>query len=189
MRRILISHPHPEISLVAPVEGGRLLGLYDVQPRLSSKRAYVKAGGRRPDGGVPDRSPSTSACGTWRSSARFRSKGPDAAAFVDYLITRDVHTRVPPMQARYVILCNQHGGIINDPVLLSASPTTSSGSASRTRTFCCGRKGVNSTGRFNAEVREIDVSAGSDTGPQVRAAHGKTVRAAHPGYSILRAHS
>ena len=32
------------------------------------------------------------------------------------LITRDVHTLVPTMQARYVILCNQYGGVINDPV-------------------------------------------------------------------------
>ena len=45
-------------------------------------------------------------------------KGPQAADFVNLLITRDVHTVVPTMQARYVILCNQHGGLINDPVLL-----------------------------------------------------------------------
>ena len=45
-------------------------------------------------------------------------KGPDAADFVNMLITRDVHTLVPTMQARYVILCNQYGGVINDPVLL-----------------------------------------------------------------------
>jgi len=45
-------------------------------------------------------------------------KGPDAADFVNLLITRDVHALLPPMQARYVILCNQHGGVINDPVLL-----------------------------------------------------------------------
>ena len=45
-------------------------------------------------------------------------KGPDAAAFVDMLITRDVHSLLRPMQARYVILCNQYGGLINDPVLL-----------------------------------------------------------------------
>ena len=45
-------------------------------------------------------------------------KGPDAADFVDLLITRNVHTVVPTMQARYVILCNEYGGIVNDPVLL-----------------------------------------------------------------------
>ena len=44
-------------------------------------------------------------------------KGPDAEAFVDYVITRDA-TRIKPMRGKYVILCNEDGGIINDPVLL-----------------------------------------------------------------------
>ena len=63
-------------------------------------------------------SPNTSACGTLRSSVRFRSKARKPPDFVNLLITRDVHSVVPTMQARYVILCNQHGGVINDPVLL-----------------------------------------------------------------------
>ncbi len=44
-------------------------------------------------------------------------KGPDAEAFVNFVITRDA-TKIPPMRARYVILCNEDGGILNDPVLL-----------------------------------------------------------------------
>ncbi len=44
-------------------------------------------------------------------------KGPDAQAFADYVITRDA-TRIKPMTGRYVILCNERGGILNDPVLL-----------------------------------------------------------------------
>lgn len=44
-------------------------------------------------------------------------KGPDAEAFVNYVITRDA-TRISPMMAKYVILCNAAGGILNDPVLL-----------------------------------------------------------------------
>ena len=47
---------------------------------------------------------------------QIRVAGPDAERFVDYVITRDA-TRVEPMRARYVILCNEKGGILNDPVL------------------------------------------------------------------------
>ncbi len=51
---------------------------------------------------------------------QIRVRGPDAEAFVDYAITRDA-TRIEPMRARYVILCNERGGILNDPVLLRLS--------------------------------------------------------------------
>ena len=44
-------------------------------------------------------------------------KGPDAAAFVNHVITRDA-TLIKPMHGKYVILCNEDGGILNDPVLL-----------------------------------------------------------------------
>ena len=44
-------------------------------------------------------------------------KGPDAATFVNYVITRDA-TLIKPMHGKYVILCNEDGGILNDPVLL-----------------------------------------------------------------------
>ena len=45
---------------------------------------------------------------------KYKSKGPDAEAFVDYVITRDA-TRIPSKAdgsvraARYVILCNHMG--------------------------------------------------------------------------------
>ena len=47
-------------------------------------------------------------------------KGPDAEAFVDYVITRDA-SKISPMRGRYVILCNQYGGVLNDPILLRIS--------------------------------------------------------------------
>src|SRR5699024_619630 len=37
-------------------------------------------------------------------------KGHDAEAFVNFVITRDA-TKIPVMRARYVILCNEAGGI------------------------------------------------------------------------------
>jgi aminomethyltransferase len=48
---------------------------------------------------------------------KIRVQGPDAEAFVDFVITRDA-TKIAPMRARYVLLCNDKGGILNDPVLL-----------------------------------------------------------------------
>ena len=96
---------------------------------------------------------------------QIRIKGPDAAAFVDMLITRDVHTRVPAMQARYVILCNQHGGVINDPVLLRVADDEFWFSISDSDVLLWAQ-GVNSTGRFNADVHEIDVSPVQIQGPK-----------------------
>ncbi len=48
---------------------------------------------------------------------QIRVKGPDAEAFVNHVITRDA-SRIRPMNGKYVILCNEDGGILNDPVLL-----------------------------------------------------------------------
>ena len=92
-------------------------------------------------------------------------KGPDAANFVDYLITRDVHTRVPTMQARYVIMCNQYGGIINDPVLLRVADDEFWFSISDSDVLLWAQ-GVNSTGRFNVDIHEIDVSPVQIQGPK-----------------------
>jgi aminomethyltransferase len=43
--------------------------------------------------------------------------GPDAARFTDWLVTRDM-TRCAVGQCKYVLLTDEQGGIINDPVLL-----------------------------------------------------------------------
>ena len=51
---------------------------------------------------------------------QIRVKGPDAERFTDYVITRDA-TKISPMRARYVILCNYKGGVLNDPILLRIS--------------------------------------------------------------------
>jgi len=48
---------------------------------------------------------------------QIRVKGPDAERFTDYVITRHA-TRIEPMHAKYVIVCDEKGGILNDPVLL-----------------------------------------------------------------------
>ena len=48
---------------------------------------------------------------------QIRVKGPDAEAFTDYVITRDA-TKIEPGNGKYAILCNEKGGVLNDPVLL-----------------------------------------------------------------------
>lgn len=44
-------------------------------------------------------------------------KGPDAGKFVQLMVPRDL-SEMSVGQCKYVILTNQHGGILNDPVLL-----------------------------------------------------------------------
>jgi aminomethyltransferase len=48
---------------------------------------------------------------------QIRVKGPDAEAFVNYVITRDA-TEIETKRGKYAICCNQDGGILNDFVLL-----------------------------------------------------------------------
>ena len=43
--------------------------------------------------------------------------GPDAARFVQYLTPRDL-SKMQVGQAKYILVTDQHGGIINDPILL-----------------------------------------------------------------------
>ena len=96
---------------------------------------------------------------------QIRVKGPDAADFVNLLITRDVHTLVPTMQARYVILCNQYGGVINDPVLLRVADDEFWFSISDSDVLLWAQ-GVNASAGCNVEINEIDVSPVQIQGPK-----------------------
>ena len=96
---------------------------------------------------------------------QIRVKGPDAAEFVNLLITRDVDKILPNMQARYVILCNQYGGIINDPVLLRVDDDEFWFSISDSDVLLWAQ-GVNSFAKFNVEIHEIDVSPVQIQGPK-----------------------
>ena len=60
-------------------------------------------------------------------------KGPDAEAYVNFVITRDA-TKIPVMRARYVILCNETGGIFKTIPSCCELLKTSSGSPSPTLT-------------------------------------------------------
>ena len=91
-------------------------------------------------------------------------KGPDAEPFVDYVITRDA-TQISPMRARYVVLCNQDGGVLNDPVLLRLSKNEFwfSLADSDIGTYL---QGVNHDGRFDVVIDEIDVCPLQIQGPK-----------------------
>ena len=91
-------------------------------------------------------------------------KGPDAEAFVDYVITRDA-SKISPMRARYVILCNHYGGVLNDPILLRLTKDEFWFSLSDSD-ISFYLQGVNHDKRFNVEIDEIDVAPVQIQGPK-----------------------
>jgi aminomethyltransferase len=91
-------------------------------------------------------------------------KGPDAEDFVNFVITRDA-TKIPVMRARYVILCNEEGGILNDPVLLRIAHDEFWFSLSDSDIGLY-LQGVNVGKRFDVEIAEIDVAPVQIQGPK-----------------------
>ncbi len=98
---------------------------------------------------------------------QIRVKGPDAEAFVNYIITRDA-TRIQPMQAKYVILCNEEGGILNDPVLLRVADDEFWFSISDSDVEWWLR-GVNLGLGYRVSIGEIDVCPVQIQGPKSEA--------------------
>ncbi len=94
-------------------------------------------------------------------------KGPDAEAFTDYVITRDA-TKISPMRARYVILCNHMGGVLNDPILLRISKDEFWFSLSDSDIGLY-LQGVNHDKKFDVEIDEIDVCPVQIQGPKALA--------------------
>ncbi|MGH3447157.1 MAG: aminomethyltransferase family protein [Nocardioidaceae bacterium] len=90
--------------------------------------------------------------------------GPDAEAFVNYVITRNA-AKIPPMRARYVILCNEAGGILNDPVLLRITEDEFWFSVSDSDLMWW-LQGVNVGTKFDVQINEIDVAPVQIQGPK-----------------------
>ena len=82
-------------------------------------------------------------------------KGADAEAFVDYVITRDA-TAIKPMQAKYAILCNTDGGVLNDPVLLRLARDEFWFSLADSDIGMY-LQGVNHDKKFNVVIDELDI--------------------------------
>ncbi|MFP4626465.1 MAG: aminomethyl transferase family protein [Natronomonas sp.] len=95
---------------------------------------------------------------------QIRVKGPDAEALTDYVITRDA-TEIEPMHGKYVILCNEDGGILNDPVLLRPAEDEFWFSISDS-TLMQWIQGVNVGMDFDVEIDEIDVAPMQIQGPK-----------------------
>jgi len=95
---------------------------------------------------------------------QIRVAGPDAEAFVNYVITRDA-TRIEPMHAKYVILCNEKGGVLNDPVLLRLSENEFWFSLSDSDMMLW-LQGVNVGKGYDVEIDEIDVCPLQIQGPK-----------------------
>ncbi len=90
---------------------------YTVLSNLYHPRAYVP----EEEGGLlREHEYLTEAVTLWNVAAerQIAIKGPDALAFANYLVTRELDGRVPVGKARYTIICDEDGGIVNDPVLL-----------------------------------------------------------------------
>jgi aminomethyltransferase len=94
---------------------------------------------------------------------QIRVKGPDAEDFVNTVITRDA-TRIKPMHGKYCILCNDKGGILNDPVLLRLSEDEFWFSISDTDLMLW-LQGVNTPKRWDVDIRELDVAPLQVQGP------------------------
>ncbi|MGI8954329.1 MAG: aminomethyltransferase family protein [Nocardioidaceae bacterium] len=119
---------------------------------------------------------------------QIRVKGADAEAFVDYVITRDA-TKIPSMRARYVILCNPSGGILNDPVLLRLSMDEFWFSLSDSDLYLW-LQGVNVARGFDVVIEEIDVCPVQIQGPKSEQLMIDLVGAAVaeiPSYGLLEA--
>ena len=98
---------------------------------------------------------------------QIRVKGPDAERFTDYVITRNAK-RIKPMHAKYVILCNERGGILNDPVLLRLAADEFWFSLADSDLLLW-LQGVNVGMRMDVEIDEIDACPVQIQGPKSEA--------------------
>ena len=98
---------------------------------------------------------------------QIRVQGPDAERFVDYVVTRDA-TRIKPLHGKYVILCNERGGILNDPVLLRLAEDEFWFSLADSDLLFW-LQGVNVGLRMDVRIDEIDVCPVQIQGPKSEA--------------------
>ena len=92
--------------------------------------------------------------------------GPDAADFVQFLICRDL-SKLKVGQCKYVLVTDQDGGIINDPIILKLGDNhfwLSIGDSD----VLLWAKGVAATSKMNVRVTEPDVSPLQLQGPLSR---------------------
>ena len=141
---------------------------YSVYNHMYHPRAYV----RPEDGGLlKEYEYLTNDVTLWNVAVerQIQIKGPDALEFANLLVTREVNEETCPVfQARYVILCNQYGGIINDPILLRIAEDEIWLSISDSD-VCLWAQGVNFGAGYDVTISEIDVCPVQIQGPKSKA--------------------
>jgi glycine cleavage system aminomethyltransferase T len=93
-------------------------------------------------------------------------KGPDAGKFVQMMTPRDL-SNMKIGQCKYVILVNQNGGVLNDPILLKVSEDKYWFSLADSDILFWAQ-GLAANGDYNIEVSEPDVSPLQLQGPKSR---------------------
>ena len=93
-------------------------------------------------------------------------KGPDASKFVQMMSPRDL-SKMQVGQCKYVILTNQEGGVLNDPILLKVEEDCYWFSLADSDILFWA-KGLNVNSNFDVEISEPDVSPLQLQGPKSR---------------------
>ncbi|MGH8503962.1 MAG: glycine cleavage T C-terminal barrel domain-containing protein [Gammaproteobacteria bacterium] len=137
---------------------------YEVYNHMYHPRGYVKP----EDGGLlKEYEYLTKDVTLWNVAVerQIQIKGPDALAFANLLVTRDLTDKCKVNQARYVILCNERGGIINDPVLLRVAEDEIWLSISDSDVLLWAQ-GINYKAGYEVEISELDVAPLQIQGPK-----------------------
>ena len=93
-------------------------------------------------------------------------KGPDASKFVQMMTPRDLSS-MQVGQCKYVILINQHGGVLNDPILLRVEENTYWFSLADSDILFWAH-GLAANSDYDIEISEPDVSPLQLQGPKSR---------------------
>ena len=93
-------------------------------------------------------------------------KGPDATKFVQMMTPRDL-SKMQVGQCKYVILTNQEGGVLNDPILLKVEEDCYWFSLADSDILFWAQ-GLNVNSNFDVEISEPDVSPLQLQGPKSR---------------------
>ncbi|MEE2702947.1 MAG: glycine cleavage T C-terminal barrel domain-containing protein [Myxococcota bacterium] len=98
---------------------------------------------------------------------QIRVQGPGAEDLSNFVLTRDA-ARIEPMAAKYCILCNEKGGILNDPVVLRPNKNEFWYSLADTD-MVLWLQAVNLGRKWDVDIAEIDVCPIQLQGPRSEA--------------------
>jgi aminomethyltransferase len=155
---------------------------YTVLSNLYHPRAYVAP----EDGGLfKEHEYLTQAVTLWNVAAerQIAIKGPDAEAFANLLVTRELKVKIPVGKARYTIVCNENGGIVNDPVLLRVAEDEIWLSTHTEVLFYA--QGVRVHSGYDVRIEEVDVSPLQIQGPNSKSLMENLIEQGRIGREVL----